>query len=122
MDADADLPFGERLDRWLTYFGLRQSAFARIIEVKPPTVNAWVAGRESPRSDRLPSIAAAMKMSLAQFFGPLPAPGVVLDRHEQMPAAEEMPPHPGTGDVTREIRFDLADSSCPTCGHKSEAA
>ncbi len=119
---DPELPFGERLDRWLTYFGMRQSTFARLIEVKPPTVNAWVAGREAPRSDRLPSIAAALKMSLAAFFGELPAPGVVLDRSEQMPAEKEPPLHPLTGDITREIRFDVTDANCPTCGRKTEVA
>lgn len=119
---DPELPFGERLDRWLTYLGMRQSTFARLIEVKPPTVNAWVSGREAPRSNKLPAIAAALKMSLAAFFGELPAPGVVLDRAERMPAEKELPPHPGTGDITREIRFDVSDDSCPTCGHKGEAA
>jgi transcriptional regulator with XRE-family HTH domain len=122
MDPVPELPFGERLDRWLTYFGMRQSTFARLIDVKPPTVNAWVAGREAPRSDRLPSIAAALKMSLAAFFGELPAPGVVLDPKERMPEEKKLPPHPDTGDITREIRFDVSDDSCPTCGHKGEAA
>jgi transcriptional regulator with XRE-family HTH domain len=117
---DPELPFGDRLDRWLAFLGMRQSTLARALQLKPPTVNAWIAGREAPRSDRLPAIAAALNMSLSEFFGPLPKPGLTLaeETAHAPPPEEEISPHPFTGEDTREIpdlRVVLDGRACESC-------
>jgi transcriptional regulator with XRE-family HTH domain len=99
---EADLPFGERLERWLTHQGVRQSTLAHALKVSPPTVNAWLSGRESPRSDRLPSIAAALKMTLSQFFGPLPEVTPLARPNLPKEQTKAPPRHPFTGEDTRE--------------------
>lgn len=124
---DREVGFGERLERWLKVLGMKQSTFARAVEVKPPTVHGWLSGQEAPRIDRLPAIAAALNITLAEFFGDLPKLGATRPA-EPLPEAE-LGPHPGTGDVTRELdasaftgSFD-ADGTCPNCGgHRGEAA
>jgi transcriptional regulator with XRE-family HTH domain len=120
--TELEVPFAERLERWLKVLGMKQSTFARAIDVKPPTVHGWLSGQEAPRIDRLPAIAAALDISLGEFFGPLPKLGAT----RRVPVTEEEErPHPGTGDVTREIDLNavLAKSeTCPTCGRHGEAA
>lgn len=66
--------FGERLQAWLKAASMSQAAFARAIGISGASVNAWLAGRESPLTMRLPAIAAALGITQSQFFGPLPAP------------------------------------------------
>lgn len=120
--TELDVTFGKRLERWLKVLAMKQSTFARAIEVKPPTVHGWLSGQEAPRIDRLPAIAAALDISLAEFFGPLPEVGQM---RPVPPIDEELEAHPFTGEVTREVDMTAvlsAPGPCPTCGRAGEAA
>jgi len=111
--------FGERLTSWLKFVKIRPASLARALEVSRTAVHGWMHDGSSPTTDRIAPICTAMGVSVAEFFARMPSE----EAKDPLPDEEdELGPHPTTGDVTLERRFDLSDEACPTCGHRTEAA
>lgn len=108
--------FGARLKSWLKFLGRSQAELSRALDVSKAAVHGWTTDA-SPTTDRIVPICAALGVSVAEFFARMPSE----ESTETLPD-DELQPHPTTGEVTREIRFDVSDNNCPTCGHKTEAA
>jgi len=117
--------FGARLKSWLKFRNMSAAALARGFadETTRTAVHNWLHDYASPGANRIAPICAIIGVSVAEFFARMPdeeAPDVLPD--------EELPPHPFTNEVTREVPFsELAagrvdDEACPQCGRKGEAA
>jgi transcriptional regulator with XRE-family HTH domain len=61
---------GLRIKTWREHKGLTQPQLATRLRLDTSTVGHWERGKSRPR--RLDRVAAAMTMTLAEFFGPLP--------------------------------------------------
>lgn len=110
--------FGERLTSWLKFVGLRQADLARALGVSKAAVHGWTT-TASPTTDRIIPICAALKISVAEFFSRMPSEDEALNaaRDARMAREAEVGPHPGTGDITREL-----DAASILSGRKGEAA
>lgn len=99
--------FGERLTSWLKFVKLRPASLARALEVSRRAVHGWMHDDSAPTTDRLVPIVQALGIAggVAEFFARMPD----LEAKEPIEEDEELPPHPTTGEVTREIRFDVSD-------------
>lgn len=67
----------ERLRAWRTHFGLSQGRVASLIGVSASAVGMWEQESEhatEPTHGNLAAFCEALGISLAQFWGPLPAP------------------------------------------------
>lgn len=94
--------FGERLERWLMFKGIKPAALARALGVSRPAVHGWVHGDTAPTMDKLGPIVAALGITQAVFFGDMPdLHNTATPSHGDADA--EMGPHPSTGDITREL-------------------
>jgi transcriptional regulator with XRE-family HTH domain len=112
--------FGERLTSWLKFVGMRQADLARALKLSKAAVSGWMSETEPamPTVDRLVSIVKALGIpgGVAEFYARMPseeAKGVPDDD-------EDLPSHPGTGDITREL--DAAAIERALAGRKGEAA
>lgn len=126
--------FGERLTSWLRFVGMKQADLSRALDVSKAAVHGWTTNA-APTVDRIPPICEALGVSVAEFFARMPAEDAALNAEREAKIAREEETrrnkkHPRTGDITREIRFDVtADAICTRCGsscvkcvHDTEAA
>ena len=97
--------------------GAHPEVAARALGVSRTAVHNWMTDAVSPQTDRLPPIVAALDITQAEFFGPLPA------TPEPPPVVEDVPDcaRVMTIEEHEEATFAQMDA-CPACGHKNEAA
>lgn len=108
--------FGARLTSWLKFRKISAAALARALvdgkkETTRTAVNYWLHDKASPGTDRIIPICTALGVSVAEFFARMPMEDAALNaaREAQLAREAAIGPHPRTGDITREIRFDGGD-------------
>jgi transcriptional regulator with XRE-family HTH domain len=125
--------FAERLTSWLSFVGMRPARLASTLGVSKTAIHNWTNGHIEPGTDRIVPICNALGITVAEFFSRMPREDAGLNAEreaQQAREAESTRPHPGTGDITRELdaaAIDRAlglkpDEPCPTCGRTDEAA
>lgn len=62
----------ERLTRWREHKGLTKSALAAAASTTPQAVDRIEDGDSKPSLEMLERLVTAMKMTMAEFYGPLP--------------------------------------------------
>lgn len=111
--------FGERLTDWLKFVGMRQTDLARALDVSRRAVHGWMHDDSAPTTDRLAPICATLGVTQAEFFARMPCAdaGMNAAREAKFASEPDFGPHPGTGEVTREV-----DMNRVLEGRKGEAA
>lgn len=64
-----------RITAWRLHCGFSQSELARLIGVSAAAVNHWEQGLAQPTHDNVALMAQALGVSLAEFWGAVPAQG-----------------------------------------------
>jgi len=62
----------ERLTRWREHKGLTKAALASTAGTTPQAVGRIEAGDSDPSLEMLTKLVSAMKLTMAEFYGPLP--------------------------------------------------
>lgn len=118
--------FGERLTSWLKFVGMRQADLARALKLSKAAVSGWMSETDPamPTVDRLAFIVKALGITggVAEFFARMPSEDEALNaaREKKLTQDADIGPHPGTGEVTRELDGDAIDRVL--AGRKGEAA
>lgn len=63
----------ERISYWLGKANLKQADLARALDVSTAAVSQWVNGKANPSAASIEAIAAACGVTMAKFWGPIPA-------------------------------------------------
>ncbi|CAH2606449.1 Helix-turn-helix transcriptional regulator (plasmid) [Rhodovastum atsumiense] len=115
------MALGQRISELMKARGMDQSALARTLGIKSQSVNQWIAGRTAPGRDRLPAIAGALGVSVADLIddrgGSSEATGQVGQSHTDNPSLPDLSPE--LRDALRVIllhlgiKIDYTDSGTP---------
>jgi transcriptional regulator with XRE-family HTH domain len=103
--------FGEWLDDRLREHGWKQTAFARMLDVAPSTVNAWVNDVSPPRRRVCARIADLLNVSRREVLeraGYDPDPGETHQFHELREASQLYEAHEALRDAQRSIARAMA--------------